>query len=515
MLNKLLNSALLVTSISASLSVAHAATLKTEQGILQGTQENNIDIYRGVPYAAPPVKENRWRLPQPPASWQGVRSATHFAASCQQTLSSGFGPYTREYMVDGPVSEDCLYLNIWRPSHTPATRLPVMVWIHGGGFTSGSGSTPIYDGAALASRGMIVITINYRLGVFGFLAHPSLTREGQGSGNYGIADIIAALKWVNRNIDAMGGDKNRITVAGQSAGSMSIHDLMVSPAAKPLFTRAISESGPGMGRPPASLASAEVTGQQFMRSAGVTTLEQLRQLPAEKLMAADQKMGPGLLRFAPVIDGKLIPVDPYSNLAGTYHDTPLLAGMNADESFSLPEKTLAGVKQDIKQIFADSAPQATRLYQPEQAVNYSQLNQQIRRERGLASTLKWADARVKSGDQPLYLYQFTHVEPGTEEWGVFHTSEVPYALGNLHVPSSRQFSAEDDKVSSVVSTYWVNFIKTGNPNDGNLPEWRTFDANAPQMMMLNSSPAMQPIFTPEKLAFYQQLIAQGKAFSLF
>lgn len=283
MLKQLFKGAFLVSLFSTSLSVAHAATLKIEQGTIQGTEENNIDIYRGVPYAAPPTNDNRWRLPKPPASWKGIRPATHFANSCQQTLSKGFGPYTPEYMVDGPVSEDCLYLNIWRPAKAATKPLPIMVWIHGGGFTSGSGSTAIYDGASLAAKDIIVININYRLGVFGFLAQSDLSKEGEGSGNYGIADIIAALKWVNRNAAALGGDKSRITIAGQSAGSMSIHDLMVSPEAKSLFTRAISESGPGMGRAPVSLSSAEATGQQFMTVAGVKTLSNFAIFPPRRL----------------------------------------------------------------------------------------------------------------------------------------------------------------------------------------------------------------------------------------
>ena len=417
--------------------------------------------------------------------------------------------------MPGAVSEDCLYLNIWRPTAASAKKLPIVVWIPGGGFTTGSGSVPIYDGSPLASQGVVVVNLNYRLGVFGFLAHPELTQQGQGSGNFGLADILAALKWVNANADALGGDRSHITLAGQSAGSMAIHDLMASPAAKGLFAQVISESGPGMGRPPVVLAKAEAVGRQLFAAAGVKTIAQLRTLSAAKVMAAQKKLGPGLLRFAPVIDGDLLPEDPYSNTVGHYIDTPILAGMNADEAFSLPSNDLPGLHADMKALFGALAPQAQAFYDTQNASDIVGLNRKIRRERGMASTLAWASGRAQTSRYPTYLYLFDHIEPSTEQWGVFHTSEVPYAFGTLDRSAQRTFTDTDRQVSRQVSAYWLNFVKSANPNGAALPDWAVFNPQAPAFMVLNAAPRMRSMLTPEKTEFYKGLRSQGAQLSLF
>lgn len=515
MIKKFFASSLLTVGMFAHVNVSLAATITVEQGVLEGTRAGGVDAYLGIPYAAAPTGLNRWRMPQPPAPWRAKRSAKHFADSCQQELTQGFGPYTQEYMVPGAVSEDCLYLNIWRPSGTSSEKLPIVVWIPGGGFTTGSGSVPVYDGSPMASQGVVVVNLNYRLGVFGFLAHPELTQEGQGSGNFGLADILAALKWVNANADALGGDRNRITIAGQSAGSMAIHDLMASPAAKGLFGQVISESGPGMGRPPVALATAESIGQQLFEAAGVKSIAQLRTLSASQVMTAEKKLGPGLLRFAPVIDGGLLPEDPYGNAAGHYADTPILAGMNADEAFSLPSQDLPGLHADMQALFGALAPQAQTFYATEKAKDIVGLNRTIRRERGMASTLAWATGRAASSRHPTYLYLFDHVEPGTEQWGVFHTSEVPYAFDTLDRTSQRTFTDTDRAVARKVSAYWLNFVKSGNPNSAALPEWAVFNPQATAFMVLNEAPRMRSMLTPEKSAFYKSLVSQGAQLSLF
>lgn len=515
MTRKKLSPFILAAGILSYGAASSGATLSIAQGVLRGFSAHGVDSYLGVPYAAAPVGPDRWRMPAPAPVWTGVRSATHFANSCEQDINGGFGAYTSEYMVQDGVSEDCLYLNIWRPSEASATPMPIMVWIPGGGFTSGSGSVPIYNGAPMASRGVIVVNINYRLGVFGFLAHPELTKQGEGSGNFGLADIIAALKWVKQKASALGGDSNRITVAGQSAGSMAIHDMIASPAAKDLFARAISQSGPGMGRPPVPLAEAEAVGEQLLRAAKVTSLDELRALPANQVRDAEKSLGPGLLRFAPVIDGDLIPHDPYSNKKGSYTDTPILAGMNADESFTLPPENLSALRADVKALFGGMAQEAHALYATEQSTDIRSTAREIRRDRGIASTWLWASSRARSSSQPIYLYLFAHVEPGTEEWGAFHTSEVPYALGNLNASTTRAFTDQDARVSDQLLRYWENFIKTGNPNSPELPEWKAFGTAKPTMMRLDSTPGMQPLLSSEKLSFYERVVLKGGRLSLF
>jgi para-nitrobenzyl esterase len=495
--------------------LSQGATIHIAQGALSGSSAHGIDSYLGVPYAAAPVGPNRWRMPLPVPAWTGVRSAIQFASSCEQDISNGFGPYTREYMVPNAVSEDCLYLNIWRPSKTSNTPLPIMVWIPGGGFTSGSGSVPVYNGTPMASKGVIVVNINYRLGVFGFLAHPELTRQGQGSGNFGFADIVAALTWVKENAAALGGDASRITVAGQSAGSMAIHDMIASPAAKNLFARAISESGPGMGQPLMPLAKAETIGKQLLKAANVVSIDELRDLPTDRIRNAEKSLGPGLLRFAPVIDGDLIPRDPYDNAKGSYSDTPILAGMNADESFSPPPKDLPALLDDVKALFGNMADAAHSFYGTRHTADITTTAREIRRDRGIASTWLWASSRAQSSGQPIYLYLFAHTEPGTAQWGAFHTSEVPYALGNLNTPTTRVFTDQDKAISEQVFGYWESFVKTGSPNTPGLPAWAAFDINKPLMMRLDSDAHMQPMLSAQKLEFYQEIISKGWQLSLF
>jgi para-nitrobenzyl esterase len=515
MIKKIATHMLLMLSALGCLTATHAATLDIQQGVVVGKRSNGVDAYLGVPYAAPPLGANRWRMPQPPSPWRGKRLATQFADSCQQETSTGFGPYTKEYMVPGSVSEDCLYLNIWRPTSTKNQKLPIIVWIPGGGFTTGSGSVPVYDGSSMAAQGVVVVNVNYRLGVFGFLAHPELSQQGDGAGNYGFADIIAALKWVNDNAQALGGDEGNITIAGQSAGSMAIHDLMASPAAKNLFAKAISESGPGMGRPPVTLATAESTGKELLGAAGVESITQLRELPAETVMKAEAKLGPRLLRFAPVIDGHLLPHDPYDNTRGQYFDTPLLAGMNADEAFTLPADDHHRLDADVQALFGGMASQAKAFYATEATKDAAALNKTIRRERGMASTLLWATSRAHSSAHATYLYLFDHVEPGTEQWGAFHTSEVPYAFVTLDHSTQRTFTDKDRAVGRQVSSYWLNFVKNGNPNSPTLPKWAVFDPQAPAFMVLSATSGMKPMLTPETLQFYKSLMAQGVQLSLF
>ena len=499
-----------------SIGSSNAQTIQVEQGYVSGKTADAVEAFLGLPYAATTAGDNRWRAPRPAPAWTGVRQATEFGPACQQQLSGEFGPFTIEYLTHGDVSEDCLSLNIWRPENTPATaQLPVMVWIHGGGFSSGTTSVPIYDGAPLARRGIIVVSVNYRLGVFGFLAHPELTREGGGSGNFGLLDLVAALSWVQTNIASFGGDPAQITLAGQSAGSMAIHDLMASPSAKGLFARVISESGPGIGYPPQPIAAAEEKGKKLLAAAGVDSVVDLRKLPPEDLQKAAASLGSGLLNFAPVIDGALLPSNPYVGGADAFNDTPILAGMNADEAFSLPKTDIAGLNEEIDTYFGQMSEQARNLYAVTNPAEARDASRRLRRERGIASTYRWAASHANASKQPIYLYLFEHVEPGSEEWGAFHTSEVPYALQTLDKASNRSFGAVDLAVSEMMASYWTNFVKTGDPNGKDASNWPPFRQDQPKMRVLDEHPRTEKMLNRDIRNFYERVSEGGNRLTLF
>ncbi|HEY2399189.1 MAG TPA: carboxylesterase family protein, partial [Steroidobacteraceae bacterium] len=325
-------------------SVAGApVTVSTTSGNLRGGRDGNVDAYLGIPYAKPPVGALRWRAPVKMDKWTGTRDASGFAASCYQPWPPlHFGPYTPEFTDAPPPSEDCLYLNVWTP-RAPGTRLPVLVWIHGGAFLTGSGAIEIYNGRHLASQGVVVVTINYRVGPFGFLALPELTAESShgGSGNYGLLDMIAALQWVRENISAFGGSPEEVTIAGQSAGAAAVNDLLASPAARGLFKRAVAESGSGMGFPALALKDAQADALAFAKYLGATTLAELRALPPERLQEAvwipiagsgNEYTRPRVL-FRPVLDHAVLAADPEDPAAPVQSNVPLITGYNADEGY--------------------------------------------------------------------------------------------------------------------------------------------------------------------------------------
>jgi para-nitrobenzyl esterase len=495
---------------------AGAATVRVEQGVVSGLRDGDVDAFLGMPYAGSTGGDHRWRAPLPAPRWAGVRAATTFGPSCQQPIASPFGPFTREYLIDGPVSEDCLSINVWRPATaTRTSKLPVMVWIHGGGFSSGSASVPIYSGRALAKRGIVVVSLNYRLGVFGFLAHSQLAEAGEASGNFGLLDMIAGLKWVRTNISAFGGDPHTVTIAGQSAGSMAVHDLLSSPAATGLFARAISESGPGIGLPPARSVDAEQRGDWLLKAAGVRTVEALRRLPSRDVEAAAASVTSGLLSFAPVIDGRLLHANPYVAKPGQGANMPMLAGMNADEAFKLPVETQDGLNGEIDADFGALRDQARNLYRPSGNASARDMDRLMRRERGMAATLKWATPHARQNRAPIFVYLFSHVEPGSEQWGAFHTSEVPYALQTLDAAVGRSFSLVDRRISAQMASYWVNFVKTGNPNGIGLTAWLPFDPVTPTMLKIDRSPLNIDILSPEKRDFYRKASQAGLNLTLF
>lgn len=494
------------------------------EGKLKGVVVDSVQAFLGIPYAAPPVGTQRWRSPAPAERWIGERDSTTFGPSCMQSVKpTGFGPWSLEYLVQGQVSEDCLFLNVWTPAMPRVPTLPVMVWIHGGGFSAGSGSVPIYDGAALARHGIIVVTINYRLGAFGYLAHPALTAEGGSSGNYAVQDMIAALRWVRANIAAFGGDPQQVTIAGQSAGAASVHQLISAPAAKGLFARAIAQSGSGMGVSMPELAEGERRGLVLADKAGASTLQLLREVPAKELLRLGAQMQAEGMRLLPIVDGQVLPHTLDSLPEGAYTDTPVLTGLNSDEGSAMTPgyglDSSAQFSERLVTVFGRYATAASRLYPH---TNDSQARQSVKtliRERGVAAALLWARNReAQGGKYPVYLYLFSHPEPGqeAEKYGAFHSAEIPYVFQTLNKSPERAFTASDQRLSNTMSAYWVNFIRSGDPNGTDLPRWPVLDPSDPYLLRFTGEDTTVQLALPkEKWDLFFSYAQSGGKLGLF
>lgn len=458
------------------------ALVRVEQGLLQGLHEEGLVVYRGVPFAAPPVGDLRWRAPQPAASWEGVRSAERFAHD----------PYQGD--GKGNVGEDCLYLNIWTPAKSPEERLPVLVWIYGGGFSFGSTSAPVHDGKFLARKGVVLVSINYRVGPLGFLAHPELSAESPQhvSGNYGIQDQIAGLRWVRRNIAAFGGDPDKVTIFGESAGGISVSMLCASPEAKGLFRGAISQSGGSFGpsRPTTypgenmrRLREAEQAGLAFAAKAGVSSLAELRKLPPEKLPA-----GWGSGSAWPIVDGWVIPDDQHKLYeAGRYNDVAVLIGYNSDEGLSFAhEKTPEAYVASTRLRYGPFADKLLAAY-PAGVDRVPKTARDLMRDAAFGwQTWSWARLQSRTGKAKVFLYYFDqHPErrPDSPEadHGTPHGVDVPYVFQTLN-RADPKLSAGDLAVSELLSSYWTNFAKFGDPNGGTLPQWPRFSEADPRVM---------------------------------
>ncbi|RYF13578.1 MAG: carboxylesterase [Oxalobacteraceae bacterium] len=518
--------ALAVNVIAASTCYAQATSpnIKIADGELAGHRSGASEAFLGIPFAAPPVGGNRWRAPQPPARWQGTREATVFGPSCPQPVAkAGFGPWTHEYVVQNQVNEDCLSLNVWRPANIAGKR-PVLVWIHGGGFSSGSGSVPIYDGAALASRGILVVTINYRLGVLGFLAHPELSAQATGDapGNFGLQDQIAALKWVKRNIAAFGGDPDAVTIAGQSAGSVSVHALVASPMAEGLFRAAIAESGlPGL-LPMRSLKDAEQDGVAFGVARKAPTLAAMRRLPIEALMTPADGERPSPFRFGPIVDGALLPADPVQMFAdGRTKDIPMIVGQNVDEASAMSPAYGANTSEAYARLldgsFGDRVGLFKSIYPSDSDEERRKSSKLILLDRGLAGMWDWSRLRDRHALSPTYGYLFSHIEPGQEapKYGAFHSSEIPYVFGTLAASPERGFGSVDQKISAAMMSYWINFTVTGNPNGKGLTAWPAFRSADPKVLKLDDVTAVKPLLPPVTMKAMQSFIKDGGRVSMF
>jgi para-nitrobenzyl esterase len=457
----------LSVALIAVFTAAHADQVKIESGLLEGTTEAGIRIFKGIPYAAPPVGDLRWKAPQPVAAWEGVRKADQFGARSMQGRI-----FDDMIFRDSGPSEDCLYLNVWTPAKSAGEKLPVMVWVYGGGFVGGGSSEPRQDGTNLAKKGVIVVSMNYRLGIFGFFSHPDLTKESghNSSGNYGLMDQAAALDWVHRNIAAFGGDPARVTIFGESAGSFSVSALMASPLSRDLIAGAIGESGAFFSETLAaqSLEQAEQKGLKFAETAGADSLAALR--------------GKDAPRFGPNIDGYFLPNPvPAIFAAGEQAHVPLLAGWNEHEG-GTPEgnKTTVGDFVELaNKNYGDAAAQFLNVLHARTDAEARESASFLAGARFIAfGTWKWIEAQLATGGKPVYRYRFDDRLPqpaGTKSRGAYHSAEIEFVFDNL-ANKNLPFGADDRKLAAQMSSYWSNFGKTGDPNGPGLPNWPVYDS---------------------------------------
>jgi para-nitrobenzyl esterase len=528
----------------------YAKAVPTESGLVTGAagRDPAVTVYKGIPYAAAPVGALRWRPPAPAQAWDGVRKADKFGHPCPQPAE--FGADTQA------MSEDCLTLNIWTGAKSENKLRPVLVWIYPGGFIGGSGSDPLFDGEGLARKGVVVVTFNYRLGVLGFLATPELSGESaresghQASGNYGLLDDIAVLKWVQRNIAAFGGDPKRVTIAGESAGAGSVGFLALSPLAKGLFRHAIAESHARDPRDPELrylsvsyrlMKPAEEGGARFVEAKGTRDLAALRAMPWQQVVEGSNTIDAAIETlsngkpplFRPVIDGWVLP-QAYSAAMAAHSQNKVIyvAGSNRDETGAVPETafaalrartgpgragmpqvnvTLEGFRKSAQAKFGPLAGDFLKLYPASNDDEAALASNEAARDNSRISTWSWAREWSKGSGQPVYTYFWTHAPPGPDAAmrGAYHGSEINYALGNLYA-TDRPWTEEDRRVADTMSSYWANIVKTGNPNGAGLPNWPAYDAQASSVMRLGDDWGTMPIATPERIDFWLRFFATQK-----
>jgi para-nitrobenzyl esterase len=483
-----------------------ADQVKTSNGVVEGTgkQKSGVRMFKGIPYARPPVGDMRWKPPQAAENWKGVRNASKFGPRCmQQPVFSDM-----DFRSDG-MSEDCLYLNVWTPAQKNKEKLPVLVYFYGGGFIAGDGSELRYDGESMAAKGIVVVTMSYRLGVYGFLAHPELTKESpnHASGNYGLLDQAAALSWVNQNIAAFGGDPKKVTIAGESAGSFSVSAQMVSPLSKNLFRAAIGESGSVLATPSTSrlvsLEKAEQKGKEFGESLGADSLAKLRALTAEQIQEATKN--PWKWQFPMTIDGYFFTESPEKTYSeGKQASVPLLVGWNSEESnwraiLGNADPTPENYAKAVNQRFGGRAGEILKLYPGTTREQVMESATDLAGDQFISfGTWKWADIHSRTGKKTVFRYYYAHPRPPMKNpkdnspppSGAVHSAEIEYAMGNLPLNSVYAWTADDEKVSSVMQNFFANFIKTGDPNGKDLPIWKNLTTTEPVYFMrlgVNSS----------------------------
>ncbi len=509
--------------------------VKTANGIVEGTLEKSgIRSFKGIPFAAPPVGDLRWREPHPVQNWQGVRKANQFGPRAMQTPIFG----DMNFRSNG-ISEDCLYLNVWSPSRKGKELLPVLVYFYGGGFVAGDGSEPRYDGESMAQKGIVALTVNYRLGVFGFLSHPELTKESphKASGNYGLLDQAAALQWVQKNIAAFGGDPKKVTIAGESAGSVSVSAQMASPLSRNLIAGAIGESGSLLGTLSAvPLSEGEQIGVEFAKSVNANSLSALRAMHADSLLQASAKFG--LFRFARTIDGYFLPKSPYAIYeAGEQAHVPLLVGWNSEEMnykaiMGNEKLTRENFTKAVQRLYGAQAEEVLKLYNPATDAEVEQVATDLAGDRFIGfSTWKWTNVQHRTSGKPVYRYLYerprppmrpemgnatpglaggvqrnTTAAPPPPARGAVHSAEIEYAMGNLATNKVYAWTEDDYKVSRIMQEYFANFIKKGNPNGGGLPAWPAISTGSPvPVMHIDVHTRVEPAKHEERYLFMDRL----------
>lgn len=515
----------LLSSFSLLLSAAGASgpVVHTASGPIAGVSlpSDHVAVFKGIPFAAPPLGDLRWRPPQAVRPWTKTLEADRFGASCMQRIVNEFLPWTPEFMTHNQISEDCLFLNVWTPRPASAARLPVLVYIHGGGFSSGAGDIAVYNGAHLAATGIVVVTINYRLGVFGFLAHPALTAESahHSSGNYGLLDQIAALQWIRDNIEAFGGDPHRVTIWGQSAGAFSVGDLVASPLAAGLFESAMADSGLGIAAfPMPDLKAAEDTGVQFAAAHHAASIEDLRAVPAADLLPGPHDRP---LRFAPILDGWFLPATPQELSDGHVdNDVPVVTGYQANDGllFAPPPHSLDDYTAMAHRQYGDFADEFLRLYPASTLDGAKEMAVLSIRDRDRVSMFLWASRRTATHRQPVFTYFFDRAIPWPQhpEFGAFHTGEIPYFFLNLKT-LDRPWEPTDFALAQTASSYLSHFAATGDPNGAALPVWPHVMTDKPETMEIGAQTQPMPLADKERLAFWIRFFAspEGKRAPIF
>ncbi len=485
-------------------------------------RDASIQVFKGLPFAAPPVGKLRWREPQPVVPWTGVKAADKYGASCMQSIVTERKPWTYEFMAHNDVSEDCLTLNVWTAATSTNEKRPVFFYIYGGGLNEGSTAVPVYDGEGLAKKGLVVVTVNYRVGILGFFAHPDLTKESpnHASGNYGLLDQVAALKWVQANIAKFGGDPAQVTIAGQSAGASSVMALTASPLAKGLFARGIAQSGAsvagGLMASGTKLEQAEAAGTTFAQTKGAASIADLRAMSYEKLMepapapAGGRGGRGGGARGGIIVDTWLLPQSiPEAYSQGKNADVPMMAGWTKNDIGISPNPTTtsAAFLAQAKQRYGESTDEFLKLYpgatdeQARVSVNDAAWDQ------NRVSTYLWARNRAKAGKSKSFTYFYDHVMPGPDSatYGAFHTSDVPYALNTLYM-SERPFTDADHKVADTNSSYWANFALHGDPNGKGLVAWPAVGEKTETMEIGDKPGPIGVAGSAEKFAFWEKFL---------
>jgi len=487
--------------------VSYAASsfvqVKIDTGVLEGTANGPVRAFLGIPYAAAPVGELRWKPPVPAAKWSGTRQAREFGSRCMQGRI-----YSDMVFRDPGISEDCLSLNVWTPGKNAKAKLPVMVWIHGGGFIAGASSEPRQDGAVLARQGVVIVSMNYRLGIFGFFVHPELAAESEkkAAGNYGLLDQVAALEWVHRNIAAFGGDASNVTIFGESAGSFSVSALMASPLAKDLFHKAIGESGAAFSSSSLPFkpmgVRAEIDSKFATSSFGPKSLKELRAIPAQTILEQSMKKDTGESpHFVPDIDGYFLSESVSTIFAeGKQIDVPLLAGWNHDEGGYDPVKGQSPretLKANAEKDFGSKADEFLKLYPANTDAQAKRALRDISGDRRIAwSTWRWLEGQATTGKQPVYRYRFDFgppPDPNEPDRGAYHSAEIEYVFGMLDSKVGVTWRPDDRTLSDLMQKYWTNFSRGGNPNGPGVPQWPAYQASSGWQVM-----ALTPQPKPEK-----------------